>query len=264
MPSPKKVESHLTTKAVQFDLNINNNDDLDAINIAPVETIWYSVEDNNDINIENRCNEISNQYIQQSQENVFDTLSPKRKHSVSNFDVALETYSVLSKRKKPLTSPEKENCLKQSTHVIKIGKTSLSWPPFQIKNCMYMNKRYTVTNTCSIDAALFVFYHGYKTGSSAFRELFETNATSCHTALLKVFKLVDSHGWNTARLHWLISNNLLKKMNFDGIFDIEDTIYENALQFVRPMQMYKIKSECSCVMCPKKFQENKSIDISLS
>jgi hypothetical protein len=265
LASPKKVEQHSTTKFVQFDLNINNNSDSNTSNIEQTESIWSTLQNypTNDTNIEKKS-ETNNRCIQQSQENVFNLFSPKRQYSVSNLNESSETNSAFPKRKKMLPSPKIENSLKRSAHVTKIGGISLSWPQYKISSCMYMKKRYTVTNTCSIDAALFVFYHCYKTGSSAFRQLFETDITPCHTALRKVFELVDSDGWDIARLHWLISHNLLNKMTRDGVFDIEDTIYENALQFVRPMQMYNIKSECSCVMCPKRFQLNKSIDISLS
>ncbi len=237
-------------------MNLNRNIDLSPGDSNEAESIWstllnYSYDHNL---FDGKSNE----------NNIRSTQSPKRQHSVEGVLELFEATPELSKRVTTFSSPKKQKLSKQPTHITKIGSITLPWPQYEIPHTIYMNKRYAVTKTCSLDSALFVFYHGYKIGSSEFRKLFQSDTTRAHTALRKLFMLVDSDGWNIARLQWLLSNRLLNKINDDGVFDVEDTLYENVLQFIRPMQMYNIKTECSCIMCPKRIRENKSIDISLS
>jgi hypothetical protein len=260
-----EAESHPTTKTVQFDLYLNQDIDRSPINVKQTESIRSTLvnyplgrkvfDEESD---GNNCH-----YTQQSESNIFSALSPKRQHSISSVSELSKATSALSTQVKTLSSPKKRKLSKHAVHTTKIGSIPLPWPQFKIVDTIYMSKKYTVTNTCSLDSALFIFYHSYKTGGSTFQQLFEMNTTHYHTSLRKLFKLVESDGWNIARLHWLVSNNLLNEMNFDDEFDVRDTLFENVLQFVRPMQMYNIKSECSCMMCPKRIRENKSIDISL-
>ncbi len=246
-------------------MDLNQNINLSPTDSKQADSIWSTSIDYpiNRTEFYEESKENGNRYTQQSQDNIFNVLSPKRQHSVSSVCELSKATPVLPKRVKTLSSPQTQKASTHPVHRAKVGSITLSWPQYKIPETIYMNKKYTVTNTCSLDAALFAFYYCYKTSSSEFQKLFDVETTSCHSALRKLFKLVDNDGWNIARLYWLLSNNLLKTINDDGVFDVEHTLYENVLQFVRPMQMYNIKSKCSCSVCPKRIRESKSIDISL-
>jgi hypothetical protein len=141
---------------------------------------------------------------------------------------------------------------------------TLSFPRYSIVNACFEGRLYSVTQTCSIDTGLYALYYVYKTASDIFRLLFDLNTTPCHINLRKTFQLVDSDGWDTARLHWLVSHKLLGQVNSDGMYDIKDTITANVFQFVEPLQMYMIKTECLCIACPKPVRFKKNHDISLT
>jgi hypothetical protein len=233
--------------------------------LEQAQSIWSTLPKYppNNMAFDEKSDGNDNNCTQQSGDNLFDVLSPKRPRSVTSVSELPEAISTLSKSTKTLSSVKKQRLAKNSIHTTKIGSIILPWPQYKITNTVYMNKNYTVTNTCSLDAALFVFYHSYKTSSSAFQALVQSDTTKYHSALKKLIDFVDNAGWDTARLYWLVSNKLLNKKNNAGEFDVKDTIYENVLQFIRPMQMYNIISECSCTVCPKRIRQRKCIDISL-
>ena len=107
-------------------------------------------------------------------------------------------------------------------------------------------------------------YHAYKAGTTKFRQLFESVDLPVYETIRRTFQLVDSDGWTSARLYWLLRHNLLTTTNEDGVFDIENTWHNIVFEFVKPMQEYQINSECSCVVCPKRRRQKTSVDISLS
>ena len=145
-----------------------------------------------------------------------------------------------------------------------IGTLKLPWPRYGIRTGIYEGNIYSVTKTCPLDTGLFTMYHAYKAGTTKFRQLFESVDLPVYETIRRTFQLVDSDGWTSARLYWLLRHNLLTTTNEDGVFDIENTLHNIVFEFVKPMQEYQINSECSCVVCPKRRRQKTSVDISLS
>ena len=103
----------------------------------------------------------------------------------------------------------------------------------------------------------------HKAGTDKFRSLFDSNTLDSLKLLRRVFYIVDNEGWADARLFWLTENNLLKKKSKDGRYDIENTMDEIVFRFIKPMQIYPLKSKCACNACPTPIREYMSTEIGL-
>jgi hypothetical protein len=145
-----------------------------------------------------------------------------------------------------------------------LGTLQLTWPRYGFRNVIHEGKIYSVTNTCPLDTGLFVLYHAYKAGTEKFRELFERDDLDAVIAIRQTFQLVESDGWKTARLYWLILHGLLKDNSQDYVHDIKNTLTEIVFRFVKPMQAHPIRSECSCAACPKQIRHGTNVDIALA
>ncbi len=75
---------------------------------------------------------------------------------------------------------------------------------------LHKGKIFSVTNTCLLDTGLFVLWHAYKAGIKKFRSLFESEALAASVAVRRTFQHVESDGWTTARLYWLVRHGLFK------------------------------------------------------
>ncbi|CAF1169875.1 unnamed protein product [Rotaria sordida] len=174
---PMKLESRPITKTVKFDDNLKENIDTSS-DLKQAESIWSTLlkySDNRTL-FDEKSDKVVNHYSQQAEteDNIFNVLSPKRRHSSISNDSCKATPT-LSKRVKTLSSVKSQNLSKHSVHTTKIGSISLPWPPYKIHDTVYMDKKYT-------------------TSSSEFRKLFEVDTTKCHIALRKLFKLIDTDG----------------------------------------------------------------------
>lgn len=172
-------------------------------------------------------------------------------------------------RKKAKLSPSNSPHPREFTIHVKqppavIGPVQLPWPRYGIRNAIYGGQVYSVTNTCPLDTGLFVLYYAYKAGTDKFRQLLDNDTLPAFTTLRRTFQLVESDGWTTARLHWLVEYNILKSTNIAHQYDIENTLTEIVFRFVQPMQEYPIQSECTCTFCPKQLRQSRSVDINLA
>ncbi|CAF1509386.1 unnamed protein product, partial [Adineta ricciae] len=92
--------------------------------------------------------------------------------------------------------------------MVTIDQCPLLWPAFGIYKKSFEGKVYSVTNTCSIDAALFAIYVIFWTESSIKSVILNSEAEP-FLSLRKTFALVESNGWDEARLYWLTSHSIL-------------------------------------------------------
>ena len=99
--------------------------------------------------------------------------------------------------------------------------------------------------------------------SKEFRSLFDSDIEVCDR-LHKTFDLVESKGWDLARLYWITANSIYsnQKDAYKHI-DLYGTADTNVFQYVREIQKYVIKSTCTCTDCPKSMRQSHSVDISL-
>ena len=99
-----------------------------------------------------------------------------------------------------------------------------------IRNAIHEGKIYSVTNTCPLDTGLFVLYHAYKAGTEKFRGLFERDDLDAFITIRRTFQLVESDGWVTVRLYWLILHGLLRDNSQNYVHDIKNTLTEIAFK----------------------------------
>jgi hypothetical protein len=195
--------------------------------------------------------------------------SPKRAHSRSDRSRS-DSKPEASQVSKPKRSKSDSKSIKKQESTSKgehrlaaIGNLQLRWPRYGIKDATYEGDQFTVFNTCPLDTGLFTLYNAFEANSNEFRDLFNNENLPALNLLRCTFRIVDTNGWTNARLFWLIENDLLQMKNFDGEYDIENTLNHIVFQFVQPIQMYPLKSKCSCKLCPKRIRQTTSIDIAL-
>ncbi|CAF1538415.1 unnamed protein product, partial [Didymodactylos carnosus] len=196
--------------------------------------------------------------------------SPKRSHLTSDSSYSLSKEKIPTTRRKrvkssPTNSIKNRNLpFSREYCTTTIGNLKLTWPPYGIKDAFYAGEYFSVFHTCSLDTGLFVLYHAYKAGTDDFRQLFEIDTLEIYAFLHRTFQLVESNGWNSARLYWLTGKKLLKEKTKDGKYDLKSTMDEVVFKFVKPMQTFPIQSKCTCTACPKPLREHTSMEISLT
>jgi hypothetical protein len=154
--------------------------------------------------------------------------------------------------------------------IASIGDISLPWPRFNIKSTLYNGIVYTITNTCAVDSVLFVYYFILKTASTSIKNLFSHGMDPKYYILNKTMELVDSDGWDIARLYWLTANNRLSVNTntscdtpsaADTItscdtsskyHDIFGTVNKNVYKYLRSMQNHVFSTECTTADCRKR------------
>ncbi|CAF4043759.1 unnamed protein product [Rotaria sp. Silwood2] len=162
----------------------------------------------------------------------------------------------LSKAFDPLNSlPEPRLC-----RIVEIQQCSLTWPVFGIKKTIFEGHTYSVTNTCSIDSSLFALYFIFRTERSI-RDIILNTPNEPFSSLRETFVLVESDGWDQARLHWLTTHGLL---NHEGANtnDIYGSLDTNAIRFIKnPLQLHQAKGFCARHTCPQRERTIKTTDI---
>lgn len=145
-----------------------------------------------------------------------------------------------------------------------IGDVTISWPRYGIDKITINGRSLSITNTCPLDTGLFIYYHAYMAGSDKFRNIFQKGFLDIYSSLTQTIKLVNEENWDHARAYWLSKHNLLPKTTPTGIYDLTNTLTAVVFQFLQPIQEYTIRSECSCVACPRKCRETTSVDLVLT
>ena len=144
-----------------------------------------------------------------------------------------------------------------------VGNVKLLFPRFNFGPVVFEKKRYSASNTCSLDSALFLLYYIYVTHSEEFRSLFDPNIMVCQQ-LQRTFDLVDKEGWDIARIYWISIHTAYPDPNRRTYhYDLYGTADTNVFQYVRELQRHVIKSACTSPDCPKSMRTNHSVDISM-
>lgn len=132
-----------------------------------------------------------------------------------------------------------------------IDKMLISYPTYGIKPTVYNGKRYSVTKTCSLDSSLFLLYYTYKSGSEAYRSLFD-RAIPVIDKLLTTFDTAETKGWDIARLYW-ITSHMMESGSHDIIVNVDlfDNANSHALQHLQEIQLYTAVSKCQSSTCPQ-------------
>ncbi|CAF2402731.1 unnamed protein product [Rotaria sp. Silwood2] len=144
--------------------------------------------------------------------------------------------------------------------IVEIQQCSLAWPAFGIKKTIFEGHTYSVTNTCSMDSPLFALYFIFRTEPSI-NEIILNSENEPFSSLRETFLLVESDGWDQARLQWLISHGLLnrKGVNTNDIYGSLDT---NVIRFIKnPLQLHQAKTFCARHTCPQRERTIKTTDI---
>ncbi|CAM4976976.1 unnamed protein product [Rotaria socialis] len=194
--------------------------------------------------------------------------------SSDSISVSLKQNPIRDQHKKvkqlaPSTSDKEQNVFNKPPRVPKpqciaeLGTLTLKWPKYGINNGIYDGQSFSVTRICPIDTGLFALYHAYKAGSDKFQNLFENDNLDALVVLRDTFKYVETNDWAVVRLHWLVRHQLLNEKISDGRYDLKNTLKKIVFDYVRPMQIFEIISECSCIACPQRICKNSSVDLTL-
>lgn len=281
----------MTSKNVQLVIRISNttisyhfSDDLSALSVngsmvssCEVSLLPENVQKNNcdfatnsqaalSVNVNNlpmekssqSCDNIFSALLTITEPSLSRALSPKRSYHSSDSDCSIsKTYSPKQLReKKAKASPQNsinrfDLTLDKDYRTTNIGELNLTWPPYGIEYTKDNDEHFSIYHTCAIDTGLFILYHAYKSGTDDFRNLFESDTLETYTFLRHTFRLIETHGWTVARMHWLIEKQLLKNKTKDGRYDLMNTMEEVVFRFIKPMQTFLVSSKCSCVVCPR-------------
>jgi hypothetical protein len=127
---------------------------------------------------------------------------------------------------------------------------------------LFAGRTYSVTNTCNIDAPLFAIYVIFSTESVA-DDIILNSPNEPFLSLRKTLSLVESVGWDEARLYWLISNGILDNQSHNDP-NAYGSVDRNFLRFIKnPAQLHQHRSICSRLDCPIRERTIKSADIGL-
>ena len=91
-----------------------------------------------------------------------------------------------------------------------IGKMLLGLVTIIRMRC-FQGQFYSLRYTCALDSALFSLYFVYKTDIHVASEFDNAPSTSSYSTLAKAFQMVETDGWDTARLFWSMHFNILKQ-----------------------------------------------------
>ncbi|CAF0970624.1 unnamed protein product [Didymodactylos carnosus] len=145
-------------------------------------------------------------------------------------------------------SPKNTSCqLSPQSETIIDGYT-IQWPKFQIRNALFQGQSYPINNTCNADSALFALYVLYRTDLNIAEELINASEKSPYGALYKTFHLVETQGWDAARINWLLTHNRLKTSDRQtkSMFGSLD---EDVFCFIKGQQRHSSTIICSRPEC---------------
>jgi hypothetical protein len=164
--------------------------------------------------------------------------------------------------------------------IVMIEQCPLLWPAFGINKkrfegpvlffifylqniyCLFSGQIYSVTNTCNIDSPLFVIYAVLWTDSTI-KNIILNSESEPFLSLRKTFELVESDGWDEARLYWLITHSLLGHQQ-SNIHNAYGSVDGNTLRCIKnPIQLYKSKSVCARQDCSTRERTIISCDVAL-
>ena len=125
---------------------------------------------------------------------------------------------------------------------------SLLLPLSMTANYSFPGRAYSVTNTCSVDAALFPLYALFRTESNV-RDIVLNSAQEPFLSLRDTFSLVDARGWDEAGLHWLTVHKRLPSQKSNN-YNIYGAVDANVLNFIKnPIQLHRTKKNCARRNC---------------
>jgi hypothetical protein len=82
-------------------------------------------------------------------------------------------------------------------------------------------------------------------------------------SLRKTFALVESGGWDEARLHWLTTHGLLDHQQSNE-YNLYGSVDRNTVRCIKnPVQLHKSKSVCSRQDCPTRERTIKNSNLAI-
>ena len=127
---------------------------------------------------------------------------------------------------------------------------------------MFSGRKYSVTNTCNIDSPLFTLYVMFRTESNI-QNIILNSGREPFLSLRKTFVLVESDGWDEARLYRLATQSLISRQQSNNL-NVYGSVDGNGLRFIKNRgQLYEGKSVCSRQNCPTRERNIISADLAL-
>jgi hypothetical protein len=104
-------------------------------------------------------------------------------------------------------------------------------------------------------------YFIYQTDIKVARKLNTAPDRSPYSTLVKVFRIAEDEGWDTARLSWLHKHhsleNVAQKENLFGSVD------EQVFCFLKSEQYYSYQIECSRAECKNKIRTRTTTEVTV-
>ncbi|CAF3432704.1 unnamed protein product [Rotaria socialis] len=143
-----------------------------------------------------------------------------------------------------------------------IDGLTIRWPKFGLNNVIFEGQSYSLTLTCPIDSALFVLYFLYKTDVSLAGELDDAPQSSPYSKLVETFKIVEKEGWDTARIYWLLTFNILKRSD-RRLKSLFGSVDEQVFCFLKNEQRHSNKIICTRPDCKEKERFYSTTELSI-
>ncbi|CAF1118318.1 unnamed protein product [Rotaria sordida] len=138
----------------------------------------------------------------------------------------------------------------------------LRWPKFEMNNVLFEGQSYSLILTCPVDTALFALYFVYKTDINLADEFDNAPESSPYSTLVKTFQLVEEKGWDTARIYWLLTYNILNPSDQQPK-SLFGSIDEQVFSFIKQRQRYSSTITCSRPDCKDKQRDYLMTELSL-
>ncbi|UJR13094.1 hypothetical protein I4U23_000118 [Adineta vaga] len=133
--------------------------------------------------------------------NDVETYSPVNADTRPSFDFLVSPLNIPTAFSPPNSNNLCTSTISKDQRTTIIGDLKLTWPSYGIEHTTSAGERFSVVNACSIDTGLFILYHGFKTATGDFHEFLKSNILDAYKLLRHTFQLIETDGWNVARLH---------------------------------------------------------------
>ena len=113
-----------------------------------------------------------------------------------------------------------------------------------------------------MDSALFSLYFIYKTDVAIAAELDYAPSTSAYSTLVQIFGIVDTEGWDAARISWALQFHILRSTDKQpkSLFGSVD---ERVFRFIKDAQRHSKQITCERADCPRRQRNCTSTELDI-
>lgn len=123
---------------------------------------------------------------------------------------------------------------------------------------------YSIINTCSLDSALFALYFTYRTNINIQQQI----TSKILDEMEPTFALVETEGWDAARIDWLKRHDQLQIVQSPGLNEVitsdnYGSLDERVFCFIKELQRYSSSIKCTRPECEEKVRRVSNTELSI-